>query len=179
MKLIAFGDITLNRLQQKDIEMLRLWRNDKKITERMFFRDEITSEMQQKWFNQLNPTKDFYFIIHYKNEPIGLTHLSNINDEKNSGSVGLFIYNEHYWGTHLPIQASLSLLNFAFNFQKLENVIAKVLPNNKAAIRYNESLGFVFKGEEYMILNKKNYQSVTLKLQTTMEKMLHTKIHLS
>lgn len=177
MKLIAFGDITLNRLQQKDIEMLRLWRNDEKIAERMFFRDIITSEMQQKWFNQLDVTKDFYFIIHYKNKPIGLTHLSNISEEEKSGSVGLFIHNENYWGTHLPIQASLSLLNFAFNHKKLENVTAKVLPNNKAAIRYNESLGFVFKDKENMILNKKNYQSVTLKLQTTMEKILHTKIH--
>lgn len=177
MKLIAFGDITLNRLQQNDIEMLRLWRNDKKIAERMFFRSKISSEMQQKWFNQLDENKDFYFIIRHKNIPIGLIHLSNIDIDEKFGSVGLFIYNENYWGTHLPIQASLSLLKFAFNNQKLESVTAKVLPNNKAAIKYNESLGFVFKDNENMILNKKNYQSVTLKLQTTMEKILHAKIH--
>ncbi|MCD8528575.1 MAG: GNAT family N-acetyltransferase [Chitinophagales bacterium] len=105
--MLSFNEVKLMPLQEQDIEMLRQWRNDKKIAKHMFYQEHITKEMQQTWFQNIKKT-DYYFIIHYKNEAIGLIDLKK---ENKSYFAGLFIYNHSYWGTPIPVLASLALLH--------------------------------------------------------------------
>ena len=73
---ISNFDVSLELLTEDKIEMVRQWRNDPKIQQYMEYRDEITPEMQVKWFKKLNNGKDnFYFIIKYKEEEIGLINV--------------------------------------------------------------------------------------------------------
>jgi UDP-4-amino-4,6-dideoxy-N-acetyl-beta-L-altrosamine N-acetyltransferase len=168
---ISFFDIELHRLTVSDIEMVRQWRNDTKIASHMFYRDHITAAMQKQWFDNLHPDKDFYFLIYFSGKPIGLIHLNKIDAATKTAESGLFIYDESCWGTHIPVQASLALLQFAFEEKGLTEVCARVKSDNHAAIRYNTFLGFEKKEENLYVLNAENYRSKTLKLVNTLRKL--------
>jgi UDP-4-amino-4,6-dideoxy-N-acetyl-beta-L-altrosamine N-acetyltransferase len=168
---ISFCDIELRRLSANDIEMVRQWRNDTKIAAHMFYQEFITPEMQKKWFEALHPEKDFYFLIYFNENPLGLIHLNKIDASLKTAESGLFIYDENYWGTHVPVQASLALLQFAFENKNLQEVSAKVRSDNKAAVRYNTFLGFEKKEDTSYVLSRENYQSKTLLLKQTILKL--------
>lgn len=152
-------DISLHKILHSDIEMLRNWRNNKKIASNMFYQKHITSQMQEKWFNSLT-NNDFYFIIRTKDKAIGLINLAQIDTKKQEGQVGLFIYNEEFWGTPAPVFASLLLLQFAFEEKKLNCVWAKVRTENKQAINYNKMLGFEMVKENMQQLTFSNYKNI-------------------
>ncbi len=142
MKVHRYG-VTLERLKHEHLEMVRGWRNDKKIAKFMFHQGEITPEMQKEWFDSINNLSNFFFIIHYHNKPVGLINMSAIDWDKHEAFSGLFIYEDDYWGTDVPVRASLALLDVFFLLAGIKKVYAKVRGNNKVAHRYNSSLGFL------------------------------------
>jgi RimJ/RimL family protein N-acetyltransferase len=154
---ISFKEIVLKRLCVEDIELLRQWRNSSFIAENMFFQEEISQVQQVVWFENLHPENDFYFIIEYKQESIGLVNLKEINWTLKQAESGLFVALEHYRNTPLAIYASLALLNFAFIDKKLEVVKASVKKNNLHTIQYNQSLGFEKVKEDEYQLTKERY----------------------
>lgn len=134
--------ITLARLTQNRIELVRQWRNAPHIQSFMEYRKTITQAMQKKWFAGLNPVSDFYFVIEYQNEPVGLIHTSGIDWQEKSGHSGLFIYKQQLLGTPVPVLASLSMVDFFFHCCTLNALHAKVMDENPVAIKYNAQLGF-------------------------------------
>lgn len=86
---ISNYDVSLELLTENKIEMVRQWRNDPKIQQYMEYRETITPEMQKKWFDKLNNGKDnFYFILQYKGEDIGLINVKDIDYEKKLANQG-------------------------------------------------------------------------------------------
>ncbi len=163
MKITRYG-ITLQRLESVHLEMVRQWRNDQKISRFMFYKGEITKEMQQEWFAGINNEQNFFFIIHFKNNPVGLINISSIDWEEKTAYSGIFIFEEKYWGTDVPVMASLALLDVFFLIFNIQLVYAKVKGTNQAAHNYNSALGFVRtkkiefgQGDEYL-LQKEMYQ---------------------
>ena len=158
--ILAFSSIRLRRIDYGDIEMLRQWRNDQKIVQFMFFNEHISKEMQAQWYSSLKEI-DFYFIIEYQNKPVGLINLSEEEEgDSKFAFAGLFIYDDGYWGTQIPVLASMCLLQFAFVERKLDIVYAKVQKANKAAKKYNNNLGFKDCNEELQSINLENYKKV-------------------
>jgi len=51
MKLHNYG-LTLSRLTRNEIEFVRQKRNSEEVRRYMEFREEITPEMQQQWFDR-------------------------------------------------------------------------------------------------------------------------------
>ena len=141
MRIRKYG-INLARLTHDRIEMVRQWRNAPQIRDFMEYRETITPQMQEKWFLQLDPLRDFYFIIEYHNAPVGLIHTSGIDWLEKSGHSGLFIHKSELLGTQVPVLASLSMVDFFFTICALEKLHAKVMEINPVAIKYNAHLGF-------------------------------------
>tara|TARA_B110000037_G_C17113306_1_gene502715 strand:- start:2258 stop:2764 length:507 start_codon:yes stop_codon:yes gene_type:complete len=161
---ISFKEIVLKRLCVEDIELLRQWRNSDLVSDYMFFQEEINLAMQTKWFESLHSENDFYFIIEYKQTPIGLINIKNIDWQKKQGEAGLFVALEKYRNTPLAIYASLALLTDCFEEKQLEWIFAKVKNNNLHTIAYNQSLGFrKLEGEKY-VLTKERYYTFTKRL---------------
>jgi len=133
--------VKLKRLTIDKIELVRNWRNDPKISSYMFFKEYITPKMQLEWFNKINNDSNYYFIIEYNNEEIGLINTKNIDYEKKCGEMGLFIYEDKYLGTEIPFRASLCIGDFAFEHLKLDYTYGRVVSDNKHAIKYNKTLG--------------------------------------
>lgn len=127
-------------LSEDTLEQVRLWRNNPNISRFMEFKGEISVEQQLKWFQSVGD--DHYFVIHYGKNPVGLINLKNINNK--SAESGLFIGDEKYLGIGLAFEASLLLLDFAFNDLELLTITAKVNIKNKVAEDYNRMFGFQF-----------------------------------
>ncbi|MGE0636923.1 MAG: GNAT family N-acetyltransferase [Bacteroidia bacterium] len=165
-----FG-ITLSQLTLEDIELVRYWRNSKEISSVMEYQKFITEEEQKKWFNSLNPLSDFYFLINYNGVKVGLIHTSHINWKDKTADAGLFVWDKNYLGTHIPVLASLAMLECFFENFGLEKYSAKVGRENKVAIRYNLTLGFQFHEKssdtnfDFYVLKKQNYLLASEKLK--------------
>ena len=165
-----FG-ITLSQLTLEDIELVRYWRNSKEISCVMEYQKFITEEEQKKWYNSLNPLSDFYFLINYKGVKVGLIHTSHINWKNKTADAGLFIWDKDYLGTHIPVLASLAMLECFFENFGLQNYFAKVSRENSVAVRYNLTLGFCLREKsndssfDIYVLEKENYLKASEKLK--------------
>jgi RimJ/RimL family protein N-acetyltransferase len=144
MKIIRYG-VVLERIKKEHCEMVRLWRNDPKISRNMFHRGIITAAMQTEWFESINNRENFFFLIHYHGKYVGLINMSSIDWSEHTAFSGLFIYEDAYLGTDVPVRASLAMLDVFFLLGGIKKVFAKVRGNNKIAHRYNSLLGFIKK----------------------------------
>lgn len=169
--------IKLIRLQQQHIELLRTWRNAEKISKFMEYREQITPEMQQKWFDGLDPVRNMYFMIEYQGKLVGMIHTSHIDTEKGTGEAGLFIYNDELQSTHLPVLASLSMVDVMFGLFNMKRLDAKVKDGNAVAERYNRNLGFTRMPGDTSVgflhyeLYKEKYLEATALLHLTAKKI--------
>ena len=156
--------IDLVRVQKEHIEMIRVWRNDPKIRDFMFFKSEITAEMQRNWFNSVNNDQNFYFMVCPTDRPIGLISISSIDYDHNKAFAGLFIYDDNFLGTDIPVRSSLCLLDVFFTYTSVDTLYAKVRNSNLVADQYNTSLGFerikkieLGQGYEYELVKEKYF----------------------
>jgi len=134
--------VTLRRLTLEDIEMLRRWRTDPRISQYMDFRGEITPEQQRAWFDSLDPECDFFFVIVVREKPIGMIEIKHIDWNKKVGEGGIFIYEQRYQNSIVPYCALVSLLEFCFEDLELTAVEGSVLRDNERARRFAKSLGY-------------------------------------
>lgn len=142
--LIKKYGITLQRLEQADLELVRYWRNQPAIRQRMAFRGHISSEMQQQWFDSVNNKYNYYFVIIYEGRKIGLINTKNVNMQDRYGEGGIFIWEHELWNSYVPSLASLALLELTFKVLSFSNKsFIQILRSNSAAIKYNKAMGYV------------------------------------
>ena len=165
--IISKYGVVLKGLTKDQIEIVRDWRNAHEISQFMEYKEYITPQMQDNWFNSLDEFADFYFIIEYKAQQIGLIHISNIDWKSSSAHAGLFIGNADFLNTHVPLLSSLAMLDAFFLIFNISKVYAKVLQSNTVAVRYNTNLGFKpFEPQDkhefqQYLLTKEDYLSIT------------------
>lgn len=174
--------VTLSRLTVDDIEQVRQWRNSEKVRQFMEFREEITPEMQEKWFASIDNEYNNYYIIHDGENKIGLIYGAEIDWEKGiTGNGGIFISDESYWNTYFPLSATLLLMEISFILGMKEAYI-KVLRDNEKAIQFNSNIGFeLTPGQEEIynqkyVLTRKSYEQKTDKLRQLIEKVYTNEI---
>ncbi len=169
MELNSYG-INLKKIEYKDIEMIRMWRNSHFVKEFMEFRGYITIEMQKKWFQQLG-SDNHYFIVYFRDYPIGLSYIKDVRD--NIGYFGIFIADKESLET-LPMvsyKIMLSMLDFAFDDLELDLIEASILKSNPRASRFNESVGFqiledqALLEKQHYLLNRKRYEQKSQKIK--------------
>lgn len=97
--IIESNGITIERLREKDIEMVRKWRNSKFVKQFMIHQETITIEMQKEWFKSVDNFNNFYFLIIYKGKKVGLGNVKNIDWEKKEGEAGIFITKQRLVGS--------------------------------------------------------------------------------
>ncbi len=153
--------ITLSPLQKEDIELVRKWRNSPEIRQAMVYRDYIRSDDQLKWYDNLRPNKDYYFLVKYGDRKIGLANIKNVSKEHKSGEVGIFIGNKEFHNNIANIRAFYLLLNFGFNELKLETIHATVLSNNQITLKMVHFFGFsnicIKNNIVYLMLSSKDF----------------------
>lgn len=153
MELAKYG-ITLRRLTEDKIEMVRQWRNDPKIQQYMEFRDYITPEMQAAWFKRINNDNNYYFIIVYEGKEVGLINIKDIDYDQKTGEPGIFIYDDEYLNSDVAIRASLCRDDFIWEVLKLEKLYIHIMRGNRRAIKYNSLKGYKLVANQETVENQ-------------------------
>lgn len=153
MKLSKYG-ITLRRLREPDIELVRQWRNSAQINQFMEYREYITPEMQLEWFKSVDNFENFYYIIEYHDKDIGLINSSKVEWDTVSSEGGIFLWDEHYYETFVPVWASLCLLETSYFILGAGKSVIKTLSDNERAKKLNTHLGYVLQPGQEEVYNQ-------------------------
>lgn len=166
--------VRLVRVQEKDIELIRTWRNNPDVAGFMEYRKHITAEEQKIWFRSINNKNNYYFIIEYEGKKVGLINSKNYDPKVGFGEGGIFISDKEYINSFAAVFASLCLLNFMFEKIAVSQVSrVRVLKSNERAIQYNKLLGYkLMPGQEEIEnqlyeLHISDYKTIGSKLNKT------------
>ena len=147
--------VRLVRVQEKDIEMVRNWRNQSDIANYMEYRNFITPEAQKIWFKSVNNRNNYYFIIEFEGKQVGLINAKNYDAGLGFGEGGIFISDKDYISSFAAVFATLCLLNFMFlklNVSKISRI--RILRDNDRAIHYNKLLGYKLLSDQEHVDNQ-------------------------
>ena len=137
---ITLFDVALEEVRMDDLELIRYWRNSDKIRARMEYREYITPEQHLRWFRDHSDykTASAYIIVH-QGRKIGLIYDRNVNDHSEGG---MFIWEDEYLGSMVPV--IVSLLKTDTNFYLIKNKYAyiKILSDNVRTIAFNTQIGY-------------------------------------
>jgi UDP-4-amino-4,6-dideoxy-N-acetyl-beta-L-altrosamine N-acetyltransferase len=153
--LIRKYGIVLERLREEDLELVRNWRNSDHVKLNMHFQGNITDENQEKWFQTLDKSKNIYFIIITDGKKIGLINIKDINWNLKTAEAGIFIGDTNYLNTMIPVLATVTIMEMAFDNLKLTTLKAKMSAANEKVIEFNRRIGY--KREEYQSDNQFHY----------------------
>jgi RimJ/RimL family protein N-acetyltransferase len=140
--------VTQTRVQEDDIELIRQWRTDPNISRYMFFRGDITPEQQRAWFHSIDNDRNYFFIVHYEGQKIGLNSIKDIDWPTRSGQGGIFIVPDEHRNSLTVFRVAIPPLVWLFEHLAFNYVHAAVHPENRRAIRYNRALGHVLDPSE-------------------------------
>ena len=139
--ILTKGQFRFIKLQHDDLELVRQWRNSPLISQHMEYREYITPEMQQEWFESINNEFNLYLVIEHEYKKIGLINAKNIIWEKSSIEGGIFFWDEEVYSTPIPAFVSILFAELMIRILRLK-IYAHILKTNDRAIRYNLQLGF-------------------------------------
>jgi RimJ/RimL family protein N-acetyltransferase len=146
-KLSGFG-IELRRLREKDLELVRRWRNDPEIRQYMRFRKEITAEEHRRWFESIDNEQNHYSLVLWRGSPIGLSHVKDCDYTRKTGEGGLYLSAREFRDSTFALRVAIVGTDWCFDELGLETITGTVLKDNRRAIRFNQSLGHVFEPEQ-------------------------------
>ena len=179
---ISRSELSLTLLNSEDAELLRSWRNDDRIRSSMIYQEKISATEQEAWFQRINNEQNYFFLIRVNTIAIGMIHLSDIDFSKQTAFSGMFIYEEKYIGSAIPVMASTLLLDFFFPIFKLQQIYAKVLLSNHRAIKYNDALGFkTVLGQsknKLLAITPQSYEAHAAKLKAALQQLGQLKIEM-
>lgn len=140
-----YKDVRLRPLEEKDIERLRIWRNDPAQTAFLRRINEITPQMQREWFRSyLNNPDEFTFAIEETRDlqrMVGSISLYNFKgDTAEAGR--LQIGDSYAHGRGIARKSMVLLSNIGFKKFGLKRIIASVHRDNIAAYKSYMDIGF-------------------------------------
>ena len=133
----------LRKLEPKDVDGMIEWMTDPEQTQYFTFdASDITRDSALKFIEN---AQDFsndrhYAIVDDKDEYLGTISLKNIR--KNQDAEYAVSIRKQYIGSGVSFDATLAVLEVAFNELNLEKVYLNVLATNTRAIRFYQKMGF-------------------------------------
>ena len=175
MLILSQYDVRLIRVQAEHLTLILRWRNNDWVRKNMFVQDILQEKDQLAWFNSINNASNYYFIIEYLGEKVGLIHAKNFSEEDGIGEGGIFIGEYDYLETWASVMASICLLNFIFAKTNINRSMVRVPAHNRRAISYNLKLGYKIDFEDAnelrMLLDKEDFLYKTTVLKSVLSKI--------
>lgn len=136
-------NVTIRPLVEEDAYTSVKWRNDPEVFKFTgnTYKTKITIDNELEWIRKVmaNPA-DYRCAILADDVYVGNIYLTDINDGK--AQYHIFIGDKKYWGKGIAKQASLLILEYAFNVLKLDEVYLRVRKENTSAYNLYLRLGF-------------------------------------
>lgn len=154
-------NISFRLVEEKDAKFINRIRNDKTINTHLPYTDN-NIETQKNWIKEYIGREaqglEYYFIIQYKNEDIGVIRIYSISD-------GIFT-----WGSWIIIndtipsaalESAILLYKFAFDVLNLDHAVFDVRQENKSVNSFHIKIGAEFTHEteldKYYIFTRDSY----------------------
>lgn len=159
--------VLLKPVTEQHLEQLRLWRNSEHVKQYMLTQDKITQEQQLAWFSHISRSRNQkHYVIEYRQQLIGSCNLKVRGnpvdiEEATHFEIGLYIGEPKYLANIVAFAPTLVLNDYCFSTLKAEVLHAVVKPENQAALRYNQKLGYQKASQTGLIeltLNESDYQ---------------------
>ena len=175
MLILSQYDVRLIRVQAEHLALILKWRNSDWVRKNMFVQDVLQEKDQLAWYNSINNASNYYFIIEYLGEKVGVIHAKNFSEEDGMGEGGIFIGEYDYLETWASVMASICLLNFIFAKTNINRSMVRVQAHNRRAISYNLKLGYKIDYQDAnecrMILDKEDFLCKTTLLKSVLSKI--------
>lgn len=143
------------------VELVRNWRNSKKISQYMLTNHYITKKEHAQWIKKLKTkTTEKTWIIKLKGRPLGVVSLSNINYRKKTANWGFYIADESYQGKGIGSVTLYRLMKYVFEALCFNRMNTWVLEDNTNAIKMYEKFGFK-KEKNNIIQTERNGKMIT------------------
>lgn len=134
--------VLFKNIEEQDLEMIRRWRNSKRVSQFMYSERFISETEQIAWYRNLNKKKNIYKIFTHNGIDVGMVYLTEIDHLSKHCRWGIYIGNEDYLTSGIGIYASYELIQEVFGPMKFNKLMSMVLHSNKSAIKLNSYLGF-------------------------------------
>lgn len=141
--MILKGDIaTLRPITVDDAELTFEWRNSERA--RFLQRGAATIEAQRAWIATRIKTNELNFIIEYKDFPVGMIALLDINHLHKSVQMGRLLIGEEDLVGKSPVafEADLMLCDYAFDILKMHKLYGDIMEDNLGMIKTRLYLGY-------------------------------------
>ena len=133
--------IKMVKLREEHLEMVLGWRTKDYISTSMLTSIDNSIENQRKWFNSVRHSDQYkYWVINYKEVPIGLINLSDIDRENLKCSGSYYIGEENFKSLGAVILPYL--YNYIFKTMGFRKVFGSVVSDNKTILKIHEMHGY-------------------------------------
>ena len=103
----------------------------------------VSIESEKAWLEKATSEKYNFAIVNKENDTLlGNISLMKIHEVNRTAELGIFIGDENYLSRGYGSEAIMLLLDYAFKYINLNNIMLKVFDYNKRAIRAYEKCGF-------------------------------------
>ena len=136
-------DIQLISVEEKDIELIRSWRNSPEVSAYMYTEKEISLEEQKSWFEKIKlDHTSIYWMIIYGATPLGVASLTGINRTFNSCYWAFYLGDTSVRGAGIGAKVEFQVLSYVFEELKLNKLRCEVFAFNDKVIKMHEKFGF-------------------------------------
>lgn len=169
----------LSPMQENDAEHLVRWYNDIDISMpecnvyNVFSKKNIEDAIK----DNISRMETVFSVIDIENDKlIGMVEVSP-NHVFRSGTFGIVIGEKEYWGKGYGKEATLLLLDFAFNMLNLHNIMLGVYEFNNRAYNLYKKVGFkeIGRKREYQTVAGKKYDMIMMDLLSTEYESVYVK----
>jgi RimJ/RimL family protein N-acetyltransferase len=147
LTLERFG-LVLTRVGPDDIEDIRVGRNEDHVRMQHLYREPITPEQQQRWFESVNNAWNYFFVIHAHGKKVGVVYVRDFTEGMATSTCGVFIWDKEHLASRTPLMAILAVLDFFFGELRGGGTESVVLRSNQAAMKMNAFFGFAFEATD-------------------------------
>lgn len=120
------------------------WLNNFEIAKSInHYTDMVSIEGEKEWLEKASSEKYNFAIVCKENDTLlGNISLMKINEINRTAELGIFIGDENYLSRGYGSEAIMLLLDYAFRYVNLNNIMLKVFDFNKRAIKAYGKCGF-------------------------------------
>jgi len=141
--MILIGDIAkLRPITIEDAALTFGWRNSPRA--RLLQRGASTVDEQQAWIAGKIKTNELNFIIEYRDKPVGMIALLDINKLHRSVQMGRLLIGEEEFVGKMPVafEADLMLCDYAFDVLKMHKIYGDIMEENEGMLKTRFYLGY-------------------------------------
>lgn len=167
--------VSLTRLREEDIELVRQWRNHPEVARHMISQDHISPAQQLAWFRRIDAASDrACYLVRYDGEPTAFASVTATDGAALAAGDTLeaAIYlapDSRCRGTMLAFAPALALNDACFDRLGCTSLVARVRTDNAPALRFNTVMGYRETGRDdrlvFMTLMADDYRAATVRLK--------------